>query len=198
MSKGETTRQRIIQEAAAVFNTKGYEGSSVSDLLEATGLKKGGLYRHFESKEEIALQAFDYAWTEARAVHRRCMDPNASPKEQLFQFIDSFAHPEKLPVPGGCPLLNTAIDSDDGNPKLRNKAQRALSDWLSFLESLVFQGIRQGELSEALNPQEAASCITATLEGALMMSRLTDSLFPLNAAAAFLVEWLSGNESVRS
>jgi len=51
MSKGEETRERIVAEAAALFNQRGYEGGSMSELMKATGLEKGGIYRHFSSQE---------------------------------------------------------------------------------------------------------------------------------------------------
>src|SRR6202171_5234257 len=60
MTKGEQTRKKIVEAAAPIFNQRGYEGSSLNDLMEATGLKKGGIYRHFTSKEELAVEAFDY------------------------------------------------------------------------------------------------------------------------------------------
>ena len=50
MNKGEMTRQRIIEESAPIFNQRGYAGCSMQDVMEATGLEKGGIYRHFESK----------------------------------------------------------------------------------------------------------------------------------------------------
>ena len=53
MTKGEQTRRKIVAAAAPIFNQHGYEGSSLADLMEATGLKKGGIYRHFSSKEEL-------------------------------------------------------------------------------------------------------------------------------------------------
>jgi TetR/AcrR family transcriptional repressor of nem operon len=56
--KGEQTRQDIIRKAAPIFNQKGYDGAALSDLMRATGLEKGGIYRHFESKEELAGDAF--------------------------------------------------------------------------------------------------------------------------------------------
>src|SRR5260221_13016116 len=62
MPKGQKTRARIIAEAASLFNQRGFEGGSLSELMEATGLEKGGIYRHFSSKEELAAEAFDYAW----------------------------------------------------------------------------------------------------------------------------------------
>src|SRR6516165_614441 len=65
MRKGEHTRQEIIREAAPIFNRRGYDGAALSDLMKATGLEKGGIYRHFDSKEALAAEAFDYAWEEA-------------------------------------------------------------------------------------------------------------------------------------
>src|SRR5689334_22411524 len=141
MLKGQKTKQRIIQESAAVFNTKGYAGCAVSDLLEASGIKKGGLYRHFESKEAIALEAFDYAWSLAKAERFKHVDPNASPKNQLLQFIEGFLDKDDRLVPGGCLLLNTAIDADDGHPLLRQKALGALDEWRDYLEGLLKAGI---------------------------------------------------------
>src|SRR5271168_901917 len=65
MTKGEQTRRKIVAAAAPIFNQHGYEGSSLADLMAATGLKKGGIYRHFSSKEKLAAEAFDYTWKEA-------------------------------------------------------------------------------------------------------------------------------------
>src|SRR5947199_130742 len=59
-TKGDRTRRRVIEQAAPVFNTRGYWGSSVRDLMEASGLQKGGIYNHFGSKDELALAAFDH------------------------------------------------------------------------------------------------------------------------------------------
>ena len=60
MTKGERTRQRIVAAAAPLFNQRGYAASSMSELMAATGLEKGGIYRHFASKDELALAAFDH------------------------------------------------------------------------------------------------------------------------------------------
>jgi TetR/AcrR family transcriptional repressor of nem operon len=195
MSKGEKTRQRIIEEAATLFNTKGFAGSSVSDLLDAAGIKKGGLYRHFESKEEIALLAFDYAWSVARAMRNLPVEASASPKTQLLQFIHGFYNYTEALVPGGCPLLNTAIDSDDGNPALRERAQEALQDWLNRLETLLHQAIALGEFPKTLNPQTTAICLVASLEGGIMMSRLTGERLPLQSVCLFLGDWLESQSS---
>jgi TetR/AcrR family transcriptional repressor of nem operon len=65
MTKGEQTRKKIVETAAPIFNQHGYKGSSLNDLIEATGLNKGGIYRHFSTKEGLAAEAFDYRWEAA-------------------------------------------------------------------------------------------------------------------------------------
>ena len=173
VSKGERTRDKIIRKAAAVFNRRGYSGTSLSELMEETGLEKGGIYRHFDSKEDLAVAAFDYAWSEIKQRRLALLAEIPSPLGKLHGMIDGFAAKPSA-VPGGCALMNTAIDSDDGNPVLRAHAREALREWLSYLEDLVCQAMRKGEIDAGASPSSIASIIIATLEGSLMMSRLTN------------------------
>src|SRR6266487_2891191 len=62
MSKGEQTRERILARSAQLFNRQGYFGASLADIMRETGLEKGGIYNHFSSKEQLALESFDYAY----------------------------------------------------------------------------------------------------------------------------------------
>src|ERR1700730_14967384 len=61
LRKGEATRLLILERAAPVFNQRGYAGASMSELVEATGIEKGGIYNHFGSKEDLAVESFDYS-----------------------------------------------------------------------------------------------------------------------------------------
>src|SRR5580700_1573646 len=115
MTKGELTRQRIVAAAAPIFNQRGYEGSSLADLMAATGLQKGGIYRHFSSKEELAAEAFDYTWKAAWETRMQDVDQASSGIEKLKRLIANFVEC-RPPVAGGCPILNTAVEADDGNP----------------------------------------------------------------------------------
>jgi len=89
-SKGAETRQRIIAEAAPLFNQRGYEGCSIQDIMSATGLEKGGIYRHFESKEELAAEAFDYAWTFSSSKRRQNLDSILNHVDRLKQHVANF------------------------------------------------------------------------------------------------------------
>jgi TetR/AcrR family transcriptional repressor of nem operon len=189
MTKGEQTRRKIVAAAAPIFNQHGYGGSSLADLMEATGLKKGGIYRHFSSKEELAAEAFDYTWEAAWKARMLHVDENAPGIEKLKQLIANFID-YRSPVAGGCPILNTAIDADDGNAVLRARVGRALRSWVSRLESIVKQAAECGEIRPEVDPKEVAVLIIAPLEGALMMSRLERNDYALRSVQQHLNHYL--------
>jgi TetR/AcrR family transcriptional regulator, transcriptional repressor for nem operon len=193
MRKGEQTRQEIIREAAPIFNQKGYDGAALSDLMRATGLEKGGIYRHFESKQQLAGESFDYAWKLALDTRFAGTQEISNTVDRLKQIVRNFRDRRSGLVKGGCPLLNTAIDSDDGNPQLRGRAQRALSSWLDRLRSIIEVGQRRGEIRGNVNSWELATLIVSTLEGSLMVSRLQRKEDPRNLACRHLEEYLETN-----
>src|SRR5580704_9201635 len=121
MSKGEQTRREIIRKAAPIFNQKGFRGAALSDLMRATGLEKGGIYRHFESKQQLAGLAFEFAWQLALETRFAQTAEIANTVDRLKQIVWNFQDRRAGLVKGGCPLLNMATDSDDGNPVLRAK-----------------------------------------------------------------------------
>jgi TetR/AcrR family transcriptional repressor of nem operon len=188
--KGEQTRQEIIRKAAPIFNQKGYEGAALSDLMRATGLEKGGIYRHFGSKQELAGDAFDYAWKIAMDTRFEGTEKILNTVDRLKQIVRNFRDRRGGLVPGGCPLLNTAIDSDDGNPQLRVKARRGLSLWLDRLQSIAEDGQRRSEIRSDVDPAKLATLIASTLEGSLMVSRLQRRDGPLDLACRHLEEYL--------
>ena len=174
-TKGERTRRRIVERAAPVFNTRGYFGSSMSDLVRETGLEKGGIYNHFSGKEEIALAAFDHATGIMRERFRTAVEGEGGALEKLLSIVDVLGGlVEDPPVAGGCPVLNTAIEADDAHPVLKERAKEAANDWLRLVGSVVKEGVRSGELEPGTDPRATASVVVATLEGALMLSKLQD------------------------
>ncbi|MEK6398114.1 MAG: TetR/AcrR family transcriptional regulator [Terriglobus sp.] len=171
MTKGEETRQRIVELAATLFNQRGYTGCSMSDIMEATGLEKGGIYRYFGSKESLAAEAFQYAVATSRKLRTIDLDNIEGAPEKLRYIMDRFVT-EPSPIPGGCPLMNTAIDSDDGNTVLRGLARQAFADWRKRVTAIIQQGIREGDFHKTCNATELADTIIASLEGAQMLSKL--------------------------
>jgi len=188
--KGEQTRQEIIHKAAPIFNQKGYDGAALSDLMRATGLEKGGIYRHFDSKQQLAAEAFDHAWKLAMDARFEGTHEISNAVDRLKQIVRNFRDRRTGLVPGGCPLLNTAIDSDDGNPQLRAKARQALSSWLDRLQAIGEEGKRRGEVRSDVDSAKLAMLIVSTLEGSFMIRRLQKKDGPLDLACDHLEEYL--------
>jgi len=174
-AKGAETRQRIVERAAPVFNQRGFVGASMRDLVEATGLEKGGIYNHFGSKEHLALEAYDFAMSQVTGAIQRSQEGTRDPVERLQRMIRSFAKSARKPViAGGCPIMNTAIEADDTHPELRDRARHSMTLWHRLIGRIVKDGVTDGLLAPNTDPYGLASLITASLEGGLMLARLYD------------------------
>jgi TetR/AcrR family transcriptional regulator, transcriptional repressor for nem operon len=189
--KGERTRRAIVETAADLFNTKGYFGSSMNDLVRETGLEKGGIYNHFSSKEELACAAFDYSAALMRERFEVALASGEGALECLFAIVDVLGNlVDDPPVAGGCPVLNTAVESDDAPPELKERAREAISGWLRLIGRTVKEGVRAGEFAPEADPRRTASLVVATLEGAMMLSRLCDDPAHMKRAVGHLKEHL--------
>jgi TetR/AcrR family transcriptional repressor of nem operon len=193
MRKGERTKREIVRNAAPLFNTKGYEGTSLSDLMAATGLQKGGIYRHFASKEELAAEAFDYAWEKAVSGRLDGVADVSNSVDRIKKMIANFVERQSGLVAGGCPLLNTAVEADDGNVLLRARARKALQAWRERIADVVKLGKKKREINAGTDPQKLSQLVIGTLEGALMISRIEDDNGALENAQAFLNEYVEQN-----
>lgn len=197
MTKGEQTRRDIVEKAAPLFNQKGFEGTSLADLMQATGLQKGGIYRHFSGKRELAAEAFDYAWE--KAVRGRLDGVADVPDcvDRLKKTIDNFVERRAGLVPGGCPLMNTAVEADDGNPLLRARARKALQGWTERLSRIAAEGVKKNQIVRSVAPRRLSELIISSLEGALLISRLQNNEEPLRAMRQHLDEYLEQTVRVK-
>jgi TetR/AcrR family transcriptional repressor of nem operon len=193
MSKGAETRQRIVAKATTVFNVAGYAGAAISDIMQATGLEKGGIYRHFASKDELALAAFDYAAEQVRSRFAAGLAGKTHTVDRLHAFVDIFhSYAEHPPVPGGCPILNTAVESDDTNPVLAERVANVIGEWRTLIRAAVDEGIRRGEIRPEVDGDKLALLLITTLEGGVMLYGLFSDTAPLNVAAEHLRQHIEG------
>jgi TetR/AcrR family transcriptional repressor of nem operon len=191
MSKGEETRERILARSAQLFNRQGYFGASLADIMRETGLEKGGIYNHFSSKEQLALEAFDYAYGLVQQRIRQALAGKLNAIERLQAIVSVFQGiAEDPPVAGGCPILNTAIEADDANEVLRDRARAAMDDWRSTIQRIVNKGIERQEIRPGINVDEVATIFITTLEGAIMLSNLYKDPIHMKRAADHIVRYI--------
>jgi TetR/AcrR family transcriptional regulator, transcriptional repressor for nem operon len=187
-TKGERTRERVIAQAAQVFNQRGYWGSSLRDLMDATGLEKGGIYNHFAGKDELAAAAFEHNVDLMRARIRAALQGHRHAQDRLRGITDVYRlFVVEPPFVGGCPIMNLAVDSDDTHPMLRAKARRAMAELRDeTIARIVARGVERGELRAEVDPQQVAVVFVSMLEGALMLSHLYDDSSQMAVAADHL------------
>lgn len=189
MSKGSQTRQEILNRTVGLFNKHGYAGVSLSQIMEATGLKKGGIYNHFESKEQLSLAVFDFAIDKVRERFREGLLGKKTAPDRLKAILAIMArYVTDPPVEGGCPVHNTAIDSSHTHPFLQQRARAGMDELQGYIGATVEKGIARGELRSTVDAQHVASILMSTLEGALMMSRLYNDPIYMQRAVAHLSE----------
>lgn len=181
MTKAERTRNFIIEQTAPLFNKKGFEGTSLTDLTDATGLSKGSLYGNFKDKEEISQEAFKYSMQKVRELVRAELQHATTYKKQLQALLDFYAkYVFDPPVPGGCPLLNTAIEADDNHPSMRRTVAREIMQTIDFITLLLKKGVAAGEFKKGIKPKELAYSFFCSVEGALMFARVEKSREPMD------------------
>lgn len=176
MGKKEQTRQLIIERAAIIFNQKGYAGTSMHDIIAATGLTKGGIYGNFKSKKEIAIAAFEYAVAHVTQQVRKRSSQYTSAIDKLRAAIDFYReYLVNAPIEGGCPILNMSPEVDDTNPELRSRVVKAMDDWQYSIKRVVEKGIQRGEIQPSVSPEDFAIFFVAAIEGGILLSRAHDS-----------------------
>jgi TetR/AcrR family transcriptional regulator, transcriptional repressor for nem operon len=180
MTKAERTRQLIIEKTAPLFNRKGFDGTTLADLTNATGLTKGALYGNFADKEEIAGEAFRYSIAKVREMVKMKMEGAKTYKNQLQALLEFYArYVNDPPIPGGCPLLNTAIEADDHRTSMRKVVTKELMATIDFIATLLKRGVEAGEFKAGIKSRELAYTIFCAVEGALMFSRVERSNEPM-------------------
>jgi AcrR family transcriptional regulator len=172
-TKGDRTRRRILDRAGPIFNDRGYQATTLSDLMTATGLEKGGLYNHFGSKDELAVAAFDRNIEVLTEMVREGVAGTQGTVERLSAVLDvyrRFAHDP--PYPGGCPILNTAVRSHGTDPRLLARARQTMEDLRHGVARTLARGVERGDLRADVDVDATATVLVAAVEGALLLSEL--------------------------
>lgn len=192
LSKAERTKQFIVERTAPVFNEKGYAGTSLSDLTNATGLTKGSIYGNFENKDEVAIAAFDYNFNRVTNYIKERILKTENSIERLLVYPKVYRDFLTIPfLKPGCPILNTSTEADDTHPKLRERAANALSFWKTSIENQIKRGVQRGEIKQDTNPTEFAVILMSLIEGAVMQAKVTGKPTELRIAMNFLTQLIN-------
>ncbi len=176
MSKAEKTRQFIIAQSAPVFNIKGYENTSLSDIQEVTGLTKGSVYGNFADKNELAIAAYQYNYDEVADRLVQCVKEAGTAADKLKSILDFYRKNWKnIARLGGCPIVNAAVEADDHAVFLKGHVQKSILDFAGLLQRIIEKGQRTKEFKQDISAQDYAYIMLTTLEGGILLAKIMHS-----------------------
>lgn len=191
LSKSDRTKQQIIQAAAHLFNEKGIAGTAMSDIMEVTGLTKGGVYGNFENKEGIVIQAFEFAFGKVMEELAFKLRQHAEMPAKLHAVCDYYRnYSVNSPVKGGCPIMNFGLEADDTLPELRKKVAAAIDRQLADLERIIQTGQKRGEIKPDVDAEMAATLIYTQIEGAILVAKTSGQPKRLNRMLDHVENWI--------
>jgi AcrR family transcriptional regulator len=157
VTKGQRTRNSILEAAAALATEEGLEPLSIGRLAGATSMSKSGLFAHFGSKEELQLATVDYA---ATLFVAEVIDPARSAPKGLARIWALCHHmigyAERQVFPGGCFFAATSFEFNNRPGPVRDRIEEMIRSWLSYLEHAVQQAQEAGELDPNASAREVA------------------------------------------
>lgn len=198
-NKSERTRQHIVAQAAVLFNERGYHGTSMADIMAATGLTKGGIYGNFKRegldkkgvKEEIAIAALLHTTDAVAAAIRARTSVINHAVDKLKATV--FFYKEKLltpPITHGCPIQNTIVDAGDTELSLGACARSVLAAWQASIRRTIERGIERGEIRPGVDAERLAITYIGMLEGGILLAKLRQDRSQFNVLADQLLDQL--------
>ena len=169
----ELTRQLIVDKALTIFNTKGYNAASLSDITSISGMTKGAIYGNFKNKDELATAAFEHGVEMVKCEIAKRVRAEATAPDKLRAIVRFYEeYIEKPPIIGGCPIFNSSIEADDSLPFLRSRVIRSIALLKDSLTKIVNRGIVEGQIKKGVDAEEFANFFYSIITGATSLSRI--------------------------
>ncbi|WP_379969127.1 TetR/AcrR family transcriptional regulator [Epilithonimonas sp. UC225_85] len=176
MSKAEKTRQFIIESTAEIFNKKGYAGTSLSDITEATGLTKGSIYGNFENKDEVAKEVYLFNAKRLASGLENNLTPEMITREKLITILNYYRNSwDNNFSRGGCPIMNTAIECDDTMPFLKAEVAKSFAGWSNKFAAIIEEGKTKNEILDSVNASDYSYLFIMLIEGGILLSKTTNN-----------------------
>lgn len=178
---GSETRAKLVETARQLFWLKGYEATSVAEILERSGVNAGSLYHFFDSKDELLLAVLErYEQLLEPEVIEPARRRAEDPIEQVFAILGGYR--EGLLATDfthGCPIGNLALEVMETHPKAREGIRRNFEAWRTEVEACLRDA--EDRLPDDAEPAGIATFVLTVMEGAVMQTRVERSIEPFDA-----------------
>ena len=196
---GRSTREAIIEAASRLIHVHGYNHTSLDDVLRESGAGKGNFYYHFKSKEELGYAILDQIIASflERTLEPCFADPDRGALAQIRCFLDRVLEAQRARnCVGGCPLGNLAAELSDVHEGFRARLTSVFAAWRERLTLALRADLGRG-VGDACRPEAVADFLVASLEGAILLTKLTKDITVMEQCVMELGRYLGLYEKGR-
>jgi TetR/AcrR family transcriptional regulator, transcriptional repressor for nem operon len=191
---GKSTRETLIEAATRLVHLKGYQNTSLDDVLTASRVGKGNFYHYFKSKEDLGYAILDRV---VDAFLERGLEPCFADREgarlgQIRCFLSRIRDAQRdRNCVGGCVFGNLAAELADVHEGFRARLTRLFARWRTRLTQVLEEAQQRGEVTEACRPEAVGHFLVASLEGAILLTKLTKDIGVMDRCVEELNRYLS-------
>lgn len=179
MKEEKTTREILIDATAGLAKIKGFNRTSVQDIMRVSGIGKGSFYHYFESKDALGIAVLERDRVQFMDMIDECFQ-NKDALDSLYSFFEAALRKHsKTGFTGGCIWGNTALEMSDNNALFADFVRKVFDEWIYKVEDVINRGQLQGSIRGDLAAHSIAQNIVMAIEGGIMLSRLRKNETPL-------------------
>ncbi|MEY9148899.1 TetR family transcriptional regulator C-terminal domain-containing protein [Bradyrhizobium elkanii] len=174
-------REQLIEAGLETLHLHGFNGSGVQDITDAAGVPKGSFYNHFESKEDLAVQALERYWQNGATRRTLLSDTSVDPVERLrrhFRGLSDLAIRQNFQK--GCMIGNFSTELAVHSNEVRDRLAEIYAAWSRSIESCVREAEKAGRVQPRLPAATIATFLLNAWEGAVLRSKVEQDKSPLD------------------
>jgi AcrR family transcriptional regulator len=192
-ARGAATRARIVDAAAALVYERGFAGTSLDDVMAATGTSKSQLYHYFADKDALVREVIKAQLGRILAAQQAAGLHEVSSWEHLQRWCGHFVTATAATQgAGGCPLGSLVGELADQSEPARQVLAQCFADWQAYLSEGLTAMRDNGELAAHADPAELALTLMSALQGGLLMAQATRSARPVELALNMALQHMAG------
>lgn len=162
----------VLDRAMVAFWANGYEATSISDLVDVTGINRGSIYAAFEDKRTLFVRALERYDRQHRLAFLSNIENSNGPKSAIIAIFDAvITSALEGAKPSGCLLVNTALELSEHDPEIARIVRDSLNELEQFFARMVAKGQAEGQLPASLNSQQTGAGLLALFLGLRVLSR---------------------------
>jgi len=195
VKRDKRSREKILEAAAQLFHQRGFNATSLDDILEASGVCRSNFYYHFPSKEDLGMEVLR---KQAEAFEGRCIRgiledegiPARRRLERLYEVVAAGQRAEDYRC--GCPFGNLAAELGGVHPEFRRHLSEFFERWERSVDRCLQDGVARGEFPTDLDTRPLATALISQIEGAILLMKTHRHGGPIEAGVRTMLRLLEG------